>query len=114
MCIVPISKVAARAPIASKIDVAVATHIVELKLAHGLDVVVQATVGVPGAPEALAMGMQESNDGWEGIVMVYNVGKVGHCLVAFVCRSAQDRASIVDSVYCILPAEVCQSRHGWK
>ena len=81
---------------------------VELKLAHGLDIVMQATVGVPSAPKTFAVRMQESNDRRERIVVVYDIGEVGHGLVAFVGWSAQDGAGVVDGVYRVLPAGICQ------
>ena len=51
---------------------------------QGVDVGVERGVGVPGGEEARAVGVEECEGLGERGVVVYYVGEVGHCFVAFV------------------------------
>lgn len=85
--------------------------IIEAHMLHGAGIVVQWVIDVPGLPEAIAVGMEECNDlGNLCMVMIDDVGEVGHSFVALVDRRAQGvcsahRAGMVDVVYRVLPAE---------
>ena len=64
-------------------------------------------VGVPGGEEAGAMGVEEGEGGGERRVIVYYVGEVGHCFVAFVHGGCEAGCEVVHGVYgvdCYLPA----------
>lgn len=101
---------AARVPVAAKVDVAVALNEIELESAHGCYVIVERGVDVPGHEEAGAVGMEEGDGGGEGVVVVDQVGEVGHGLVAFVQRGGELLGVCdgcfggVDGVDCALPA----------
>lgn len=64
-------------------------------------------VGVPGGEEAGVMGVEEGEGGGEGRVVVYYVGEVGHCFMAFVHGGGEAGCEVVRWVYgvdCCLPA----------
>lgn len=53
--------------------------------------------------------MHEGNDRREGVVVIDNVGQIGHCFATFVHRGGecliwQGRRGLVDSINCILPS----------
>lgn len=65
---------------------------------------------MPGGGEAVAVGVEEDYGGGEVVVVVDDVGKVGHCFVAFVDRDGEGEGVIegggggVDGVDGSLPA----------
>ena len=65
---------------------------------------------MPGGGEAVAVGVEEDYGGGEVMVVVDDVGKVGHCFVAFVDRDGEGEGVIegggggVDGVDGSLPA----------
>ncbi len=65
---------------------------------------------MPGAEEAGGVGMQEGEGGWEGGVVVDDVGQVCHAFMAFVEGGGESFAvrgvggGGVDGVNCALPA----------
>lgn len=75
---------AARVPVAAEVDVAVSLDEVELQGSHGGDVVVERRVDVPCEQEARAVGVEEGDGGREVVVVVDEVGEVGHGLMALV------------------------------
>jgi hypothetical protein len=102
--------VAPRAPVAAEVDIAICPYSVEVEEAHGDDVVVQWGVDVPSLEEALAVGVEEGHDrGNFAVVVVDDVGEVGHGFVAFVHRRYEGvgsavRTGGVDDVDGSLPA----------
>jgi hypothetical protein len=102
--------VAARIPVAAEVDIAIRSHSVEVEEAHGDDVVVQWGVDMPRLEKALAVGVEEGHDrGNFAVVVVDNVGEVGHCFMAFVHRryegvGSEVRTGGVDDVDGSLPA----------
>ena len=62
---------------------------------------------MPGGEEAGAMGVEEGEGGREGRVIVYYIGEVGHCFVAFIHGGCEAGCEVVRGVYgvdCCLPA----------
>ena len=84
----------------------------DLEGAQRVDVVVERGVGVPGGEEAGAVGVDEGEGGGEVVVVVDEVGEVGHGFAAFVHGGREGggcvggRGRRVDGVDGCLPAGV--------
>lgn len=97
-------------PIASKVDVSILLNEVKLQRSHGRYVVVQGCIHMPCHKESSAVCMEEGDDRRELVVVIDQVGKIGHRLVAFI----EGRLKLVlisgrfsrrvDNVYCAFPA----------
>lgn len=103
-------------PVAAKVDVAILLDEAQVQGSHGVYVVVERGIDVPGFEEAGAVGVKEGDGRREGIVEVNYVGKVGHGFVAFIRRGFKNcvvRSCVggrVDDVDCSLPARAVDVR----
>lgn len=79
-------ELAARFPFAAEVDIADFFHIGEVEGVEGVDVVKIGPSSVPG----MVVRVQESDDGRQAVVVVDDVGQVGHALVAFVRRGGMN------------------------
>lgn len=113
LCDVPIDAMcflATGIPIAPEVDISVLLDEVELQRPHGRYVVVQGSIYMPCHEKAPAMGMQERDGRRELVVVIDQVGKVGHGLVAFVEGRLElmfigtRRSRRVDHIDCAFPA----------
>lgn len=86
----PMSFAAAGIPVTAKVDVAIPFDKVGLKHAHGVDIVVERSVGVPRHVEPGPVGMKEDDGGGESVVMVNDIGQIGHGFMAFVDWGGED------------------------
>jgi len=94
-------------PIASQIDVAIALHKRELQRAQSVDIIVKWRVSMPGSEEAIAVRVEEGESRRESVIVVYDVGEVGHGFMAFIhwgCKGAAGVGRRIDRVDCGLPA----------
>ena len=67
-------------------------------------------IGVPGFIEAVTVRMYEGEDGWEGMVMIYYIREVCHCLMALVLWCCEGViGGGIDGVDCVLPTGQGQS-----
>lgn len=109
MLVLAMAFLAARVPIAPKIDVAVLLDEIELESAHCGDIVVQRCVHMPCQKKPGAMRVEEGDSRGKVFVVVNHVGQIGHGLMAFVEGSREHlavrsrNAGGVHDVDCTLP-----------
>lgn len=85
----------------SEVDVASFEHGVLTEFEDGVDVTVIGSVGVPGCWEPVAVGVQEDGNVGKIMVVVENVGEVGHCFFTFVHGSMEFVVGgVIDGVDC--------------
>lgn len=76
---------AAWVEVASQVDVAGLEHMVKTQVADGIDVAVQSGVDMPGAEEAIPVGVDKNDDFRNGLVVVFDdVSEICHGFIPFV------------------------------